>query len=376
MKDVLFSNEAPIAQQFTRQGTVVHVQHVPTGNINKTFLVTVDGGEESRFILQRINTHVFTRPVQLMHNMRLFSEHVRTRLTKGETEPGRQWEVPHVLLTHDLQEYFLDAEGEFWRAISFIDNAESYDIAQSTEHAYEVGWALGTFHALISDMDCDSLEDTLPGFHIAPDYLALFDTVRAKPGVLEERGESRFAGVDTCLAYVEANRALAFVLEDAKAAGKLPLRPIHGDPKINNVMIDRASGKAVSLIDLDTVKPGLIHYDIGDCLRSGCNPLGEETKDIDAVYFDPELGRAILQGYLSQARGFLTDADWDFLFDGIRLIAFELGLRFFTDHLNGNVYFTADYDRHNLDRALVQFALAHSIEAQEPQIRQIIAEMR
>lgn len=376
MKDVLFSNEAPIAAQFTLRGTVVHVQHVPTGNINKTFLVTVDGGEESRFILQRINTHVFTQPVQLMHNMRLFSEHVRACLAKCDIGEGRPWEVPRVLLTRDNQEYFLDDEGEFWRAISFIDNADSFDTAQSEAHAYQVGWALGTFHALISDMDSDALEDTLPGFHIAPGYLALYDSVCAKPGVLEERGESKFPGVDACLAYVEANRARAHVLEDAKAAGKLPLRPIHGDPKINNVMIDRASGKAASLIDLDTVKPGLIHYDIGDCLRSGCNLLGEETKDFDAVRFEPELGRAILQGYLSQARDFLIDADWDFLFDGIHLIAFELGLRFFTDHLNSNIYFTADYDRHNLDRALVQLALARSIEAQEAQIRQIIAEMR
>lgn len=370
------ASEALIAQKFAQNGTVTQVQHIPTGNINKTFLVSVEGGAETRFILQRINTRVFTRPVQLMHNMRNFSEHVRARLAQGPVEEGRHWEVPNVLLTNDNQEYFLDEDGEFWRAISFIDKAESYDTAQSQEHAWEVGWALGTFHKLISDMDADSLEDTLPGFHIAPDYLALFDTARAKPQVLAERGESKFPGVDECLAYVEANRELAFVLENAKEAGRLPLRPIHGDPKINNVMIDQTTNKAISIIDLDTVKPGLVHYDIGDCLRSGCNLLGEETKDFAAVRFEPELGRAILQGYLAQARDFLTEGDWDHLFDGIRLISFELGLRFFTDHLNGNIYFTADYDRHNLDRALVQFALARSIEAQEVEIRKIIEDMR
>jgi Ser/Thr protein kinase RdoA (MazF antagonist) len=165
------------------------------------------------------------------------------------------------------------------------------------------------------------------------------------------------------------------VLETAKAAGALKLRPIHGDPKVNNIMLD-AQGKAISLIDLDTLKPGLVHYDIGDCLRSLCNPLGEETEDWQAVTFDLKLAQATLEGYLSLAKDFLTPSDYDYLYDGIRLIAFELGLRFFTDYLAGNVYFKVKHPTHNLTRALVQFKLTESIEAQEQELQAMIQALR
>ena len=143
-----------------------------------------------------------------------------------------------------------------------------------------------------------------------------------------------------------------------------------------NVMIDVNTGQAVSLIDLDTVKPGLIHYDIGDCLRSGCNPLGEETDCFEDVRFDLTLCQAILSGYSLVARDFLSVYDYDFLYDSIRLLAFELGLRFFSDYLNHNQYFKADSETHNLDRAVVQFKLVESIESQETEIRQLIDSLR
>ena len=151
---------------------------------------------------------------------------------------------------------------------------------------------------------------------------------------------------------------------------------MHGDPKVNNIMFDRQTGLAVSVIDLDTTKPGLIHYDIGDCLRSGCNALGEETQDWPGVTFNLDFCRAILEGYLPPCRHFLSDADYHYLFDAIRLIAFELGLRFFTDFLNGDRYFKVKYPEHNLIRALVQFQLTTSIEQQEKEISQIITTIK
>ena len=166
------------------------------------------------------------------------------------------------------------------------------------------------------------------------------------------------------------------MLEDAKATGKLKLRPIHGDPKIDNIMLDKTTGKAVSIIDLDTVKPGLVHYDIGDCLRSGCNRLGEETKNWEEVSFDTEIAQFILQGYFSIAKQFLEDIDYKYIYEAIRLLALELGLRFFTDFLQGNTYFKTEYPEHNRDRALVQFKLTESIEKQETVIRQIIEDWR
>ncbi|MBD2453413.1 aminoglycoside phosphotransferase family protein [Nostoc sp. FACHB-87] len=356
-----------IAEQFVLQGKVKSVTAFGSGNINDTFLVTLDGATPEHFVLQRINTQVFRQPQLIMQNMRIFSDHVYQRLQF--TPLNRRWEVPRVLSTQDAQDYYINAEGDFWRAISFIQDSQSFDTMPNIEYAQEIGYGLGMFHNLISDLPPEKLADTLAGFHITPLYLGHYQEVLAKTSPKSS------PEVNYCLQFVSDRTSFANILENAKAQGQLPLRLMHGDPKINNVLFDTFTQKAVSVIDLDTVKPGLIHYDIGDCLRSGCNPAGEETEDWDNVYFDTDLCAGILQGYLAVAKAFLTENDYAYMYDGIRLIAFELGLRFFTDYLAGNVYFKVKHPEHNLARAIVQFKLTESIESQETQIRQIIQDV-
>jgi hypothetical protein len=356
-----------IADQFAHEGNITGLMAFGNGNINDTFLVTLDDPLQTRFVLQRINTHVFRDPEAVMQNMRTFTDHMHGRL--GGRQIDRRWEVPRVIPTQEGADHW-EVDGEFWRAISFVENSESFDLMRDENQAWEVGFALGQFHGLISDLAADLLVDTLPGFHITPGYLGQYEAVLPTTQV------EKTADVDYCLGFVADRAPWCGVLETAKAEGKLPLRLMHGDPKVNNIMFDKTTGKAVAVVDLDTVKPGLVHYDIGDCLRSGCNLLGEETADWRSVTFDLTLCKAILSGYLSVARSFLTSADYDFLFDGIRLIAFELGLRFFTDHLAGDVYFKTKYPGHNLARALVQFQLTASIETQETEICSLINQMR
>lgn len=361
---------AAAADQFRPHGRVAAIREHGNGNVNDTYLVTLEGAGERYLILQRINTQVFRQPELIMRNMHTFTEHVRRRLQRDPLVAGRRWEMPRVFVAQDGRDYWLDPAGRFWRAISFVDAAQSFDTIQSAEHAREVGYALGMFHHLISDLPSGQLADTLEGFHITPRYLRHYDEVTAA------REGRHSPEVTWCLRFIAARRGWASILEDARAQGKLLPQPIHGDPKVNNVMIDSTTRQAVSIVDLDTVKPGLVHYDIGDCLRSCCNRLGEETEQWQAVCFEPDLCRPILQGYLSLAKRFLTANDYDYLYDAIRLIAFELGLRFFTDHLEGNVYFRARQPGHNLARALVQFRLTESIEAQEAAIRAIIQDQR
>jgi Phosphotransferase enzyme family len=375
-----------IAEQFAGSRQVKAIRAFGSGNINDTFLVTIEDEIEPHFILQRINTHVFLQPGLVMQNMRIFSQHVCDKLQREGNNLARRWAVPRVLLTNNGQDGWIEPDDTYWRAISFIDDSESIDIIQDIEHGREIGYALGRFHHLISDLDPAQLADTLPGFHITPQYLEYYHRVllmstaefvrSGSPTMERTQAVEVNPEVDYCLNFVQERQEWARVLEDAKNDGKLPLRPIHGDPKVNNVMICTKTQQAIGIIDLDTVKPGLVHYDIGDCLRSGCNPLGEETKEWEKVHFDTVMCRSILSGYLTEASGFLTDNDYEYLFDGIRLIAFELGLRFFTDHLAGNVYFKVKYPTHNLDRALVQFKLTESIEAQAQIIQQIIGELR
>jgi Ser/Thr protein kinase RdoA (MazF antagonist) len=345
-----------IAEKFASGNSVSAVTEFGNGNINDTYIVTCSPQE--KFVLQRINTHVFKQPSLIMQNMRAFTEHVHRRVK----QEGRVWDSPRVIPAQDGNDYFIDSENGFWRAISFIDNARSFDTITDSAHAREVGYALGTFQSLISDLPIDSLADTLEGFHITPRYLQHYDTV------FPQHKRQLSPEVKHAIQFIEERRAFAFTLEDAG----LPLRPIHGDPKVNNVMVHNDTGKAISIVDLDTVKPGLVHYDIGDCIRSGSNALGEDAENWQAVHYNPEIGAALLEGYLAEAQAFLTPADYEHLYTSIRLLAFELGLRFFSDYLAGDVYFKVKYPEHNLQRALVQFQLTQSIEAHEAEIRNSI----
>lgn len=356
------------AERFGARDPVAEISRLGAGNVNDTFLVASGSCRNKRFILQRINGRVFTMPEWIMQNLRVLTAHVSERLA-GVLPVGRRWEMVRLFMTGDCKDYWIDPEGGFWRAMSFIENAESFETIAGLGHASEVGFAVGFFHTLVSDLAPWTLKDTLEGFHIAPLYLRRYR---------ETQGGARRVSVSTdsawCIDFIEKRTGLVTVLEDSKAEGRLPLRIIHGDPKVSNVMIDTGTKHAVSIVDLDTVKPGLVHYDIGDGLRSCCNPFGEEAQNPDVVRFEPELCRAFLRGYFWAAGSFLTEADREYIYDSIRLIAFELGLRFFTDFLEGDVYFSVQEPEQNLRRALVQFRLVESIERQARTLLQVIRE--
>ena len=358
-----------IAGRFHPRERITAIRSLGSGNVNDTFLVTHQGHRPSSpagsFVLQRLNTRVFERPELVMRNLVALGDHVQRRLASPPEElRGRRWEVPQVVRCRQ-DGHWVEQDGEFWRSITYIGAATTTDVILNRDHAREVGYGLGMFHSLISDLPTEDLADTLENFHVTPAYLKRYDSV------IKSRC-TRDDAVDSACAFIEARRDGIDVLEAALQRGDLKQRPIHGDPKINNVMIDDASGHAVGLIDLDTVKPGLVHYDIGDCLRSCCNRAGEETDDLNTVVFDLELCEAILDGYLSVAHQFLSDWDLHYLPDCIRLIPLELGLRFLTDHLEGDLYFRTDHHGHNLQRAAVQFRLTESVEQQLPQIKAMV----
>jgi thiamine kinase-like enzyme len=310
---------------------------------------------------------VFPRPELISENLHILTNHVEGKMTSAGTAM-HGLKFPEILRTHDDKSIFLDAAGEYWRAMSFVENTCTLEKITTLTQAEEVGRVLGSFHALICDLNPKQLHETLPGFHNADNYLARYmqTSHRSAP----ERAEWRY-----CFSFVESRQALASVLESAQREGMLFLRAIHGDTKLNNFLFDVNSGKAVSLVDLDTIQPGLIHFDIGDCLRSCANTAGESPTDIETVYFDLDICHALLASYLSETQGFLTRHDYRFLYDSMRLIPFELGMRFLTDHLEGNRYFRTDWPGQNLHRAMVQFRLTESIEKSEKRIRSMIDEL-
>jgi Ser/Thr protein kinase RdoA (MazF antagonist) len=360
-----------IAEAFALPAAVTAIEPLGQGNVNDTYRVSCAAAQ---FVLQRLNTRVFPRPDWVMANMARLSDHAGGRPWPQPEQP-RRWELPRLLPTRGSSDGatesrpWLEQGQDCWRMLSFVPNTTSPDIVLSDEHAAEVGRALGAFHLLVHDLPCDQLHDTLEGFHVTPGYLSHYDQL------LERDCTGDPQALAWCHRFIAERRTLAPVLEQARSSGRLQLRPIHGDPKVNNVLLDCSSGQAVAMVDLDTVKPGLLHYDIGDALRSGCNPAGEETTDLAAVQFDAQRCRAMLAGYLELARPILSEADLELIPTAARLISFELGLRFFSDHLAGNRYFKCHHPGHNLERALVQFTLTERIEAQEQQLEQLVREL-
>lgn len=361
-----------IAKQFEVPGRLVALHALTAGNVNDTYRVVFRTTfSEEQFILQRINQNVFPDPAAVMANMKAVTDHAHDKIESEIDEADRIWQLPRVIPAIDGKNFARDEKGNYWRALSLIASATSYEKVSSVDHAQQAGIVLGHFQRLISDFPVDQLADTLPGFHIAPQYLSKYDAVLADNPEARQRLDLS-ESARRLSRYVDERREFVPTLENALAAEELSLRPIHGDPKITNIMIDNVTGKGTSIVDLDTVKPGMVHYDFGDCVRSGCNPAGEETTDLSEVRLDLDLFGGVVKGYLKEAGSFLSDADRHYLYDSVRLLTFELGLRFFADYLAGDVYFKTDYDGHNLNRAKVQFSLCDSIEANEGPMRRAL----
>jgi len=361
-----------VAEQFDIAGQVVATDLYGAGNVNDTFLAVFRTTySEERVIVQRINSHVFSRPEWIMENIRVVTDHVHSKLEEEIHSADRVWQLPRIIRCKDGRDFFIDEEGEYWRAFTLIASTRFHETVVNAEHALEVGTVMGHFHRIISSIPPNTLHDTLPGFHMTPLYLQQYDqTIETESAseIFKSSSEAR-----RLRGFVEARRNLTGVLEDALGTGKLITRPIHGDPKVTNIMIDNLTGKGTSIIDLDTVKPGLVHYDFGDAMRSLCNRAGEETTHLNDVVFDTDLCEALTKGYMMHAKEFLSDDDKDYLYESIRLLAFELGLRFFEDHLAGDHYFKIRQKGQNLNRARVQFRLCESIETRERAIREVLA---
>ncbi|MHB1350818.1 MAG: aminoglycoside phosphotransferase family protein [Desulfobulbus sp.] len=331
------------------------------GHVNDTFLLTLTTGEER--ILQRINPEVFPDPALVMRNLRLVTEHLRTG-NSARADDAPPWQ-PLALYEGAGGDTYLAEDGAAWRLLNRIRGGHPRQAIGTAQQARELGRALGYFHRTLASLDSALLADTLPGFHVTPRYLARYDQVQTRT---EDRAgqESLF-----CRQFIEQRRATASLLEMRR--GELTSRIIHGDPKVANFLFDDEGERVISLIDLDTVKPGLLLHDLGDALRSCCNPTGETPADPERVFFAPDLFAAWLAGYRSEARALLSGEDLRLLIEAVALIAFELGLRFYTDHLEGNRYFKVTEPGQNLRRALTQFQLTRSIEHQRDKLTAIAA---
>lgn len=329
------------------------------GNINDTYLVQ---NETRRFVLQRLSSSVFPRPAEVAENFVTVTSHVRCRQEAGPL----LIQCPESICTLSGTPYWLDTVDEVWRAQIYLEHYPLRTSLKESSQARQLGRVLARFHFLTADLDTKILFDPLPGFHSTPRYLQDFDRVWAA-----------FSGQNTaelryCVTSIEKYRPLVGVLEEAGRKGRIRWKTIHGDPKVDNFICDRRA-QVVGLLDLDTVGPGPLLYDLGDCLRSCCNRVGEQTENPQTARFDIDICKDILAGYIGDLEGTLTLQERGYIYEAVLLISFELGLRFLTDHLLGDVYFKVRQAGENLQRALVQFHLTASIAGQERGLRSLAA---
>lgn len=345
-----------LCRRFCFDGEAVEAQPYGCGHINDTYRVRCerDGVSTRRYILQRINGHVFRNIPALMENVVAVTAFLRDEVLRTGGDPDR--ECLTLVPTTDGAAWMDDGEGGCWRAFLFIERAVTFQTAEKPEHLYYAGSAFGHFQRLLAGFPSATLHETIPNFHnTASRYRDFEAAVAADP-------LGRAAGAAEEIAFVRARRDETGVLAGMLDSGELPLRVTHNDTKLNNVMLDGATGRPVAVIDLDTVMPGSSLYDFGDSIRFGANPAPEDEIDLSKVYCDLELYEQYTKGFLEECGDMLTPEEIRLLSFGSRMMTLECGMRFLTDHLQGDTYFKIHREGHNLDRCRTQFKLVADME--------------
>lgn len=355
-----------ISQQFRIYGQILHAEPCKIGHINETYTATYDqGGILVRYIHQKVNQSVFREPVKVMENVMRVTTHLQHKLaTGGARQRTRRALV--VVPTHDGQPFYCDGNGDFWRTFVFVERVQSFEAVQSTGQAYEAGRAFGEFQNLLADLPGNRLHETIPDFHNTRKRFA------ALQQAVEEDHYGRAANAASEIKFALAQESWVGTLLDALVRGEIPERITHNDTKFNNVMLDWETGRAMCVVDLDTVMPGLVHYDFGDMVRTTTSPTLEDEEDLSKIAMQMPMFEALAKGYVEATRGFLTPNEKKHLAFAGRLITFTIGIRFLTDYLRGDVYFRVHRPHHNLDRSRTQFRLVQSIMAQEEAMQRFV----
>ncbi|MEZ4508403.1 MAG: aminoglycoside phosphotransferase family protein [Eubacteriales bacterium] len=344
-----------LASRFALSGNPVSVSPYGNGHINNTRLVECDNG--IRYVLQQINTSVFHEPEKLMRNIEMVTSHLRAKTSDPRG-------VLRLVPARDGSSFVKESD-EYWRVYELVTDSVCYQSANQ-KRFYESAVAFGRFQNQIADFPAERLWETISHFHDTPVRYETFHRA------VRENCAGKRADVEAEIAFVLSRESFSHTLMDLQASGDLPLRVTHNDTKINNVLFDIKTDRALCVIDLDTVMPGLSATDFGDAIRYGTSSAAEDERDLSRVRFDIDLYQAYVEGYLSTCGKSLTKTEIDMLPFGAKMMALECGMRFLTDHLAGDVYFHISRENHNLDRARTQFALLRDMEAHWDEMRRIV----
>ncbi len=359
-------NFQALAEMFCLPGTIKSVHAVTHGNINGTYdIVMEDQGEERRYIFQKINIFVFKNPKQIMSNIEKITTHIANKL---EMEGKSRDLVMHFAHRANGKNYWVDNQG-FWRISEYVPNSVTYNECDNLDRLRSAGRAFGNFQVMLSDFDATELYDTIPNFH----------NTRSRIAVLmrhfNEDPCGRADEVQEEIVRIRKLKPLAVRFNELIDSQEMTFRVTHNDTKINNVLFDKDTDEAKTVIDLDTVMPGLVAHDFGDAIRFAANTAAEDEKDLSKVSLDIDRFRAFAEGFIPEVAPALTPIEIKTMALGAFVMTVEVAVRFLDDYLTGDQYFKVLYSGHNLVRARCQLKLAEEMYGRMGEMNKIVAEI-
>jgi hypothetical protein len=373
---------ADVAALFRLDGTVESLAVQPGGHINSSYAVATrtPGGARRRFLLQRVNTQVFTRPEVVMRNVAAVSDFLETHLAGSSDRERRSLRLVPTLAGEAWAHL---PDGAWWRCFEFVENSVSLLEPRDANDAREAAKACGRF---LADMACYTgprFEDSLPRFHDTPWRYEQLDRALAgasagalagaSAGALALTSAARRDEAREWIDFAGRRRAGAGSITSAVASGALPERIAHNDAKISNVLFDRATRRSLCVIDLDTVMATSSLFDFGDLVRSMASGRPEDERDLARIDVRRDVFVALVGGFLDGFGGVIVRSEREHLVEGARIMALQQGVRFLADHLAGDVYFRIHHTGQNLDRARAQFRLVQRLEERRAELEAVVA---
>jgi len=357
-----------ICSKFLINGEFTDLKPYGSGHINDTYVISINHASNTKkYLLQRLNHTIFIDVPGLMDSVVRVTAHIRGKLEK-QKEKDVARKVLTVVPAVEGKYYYKDANGNYWRMYTFIENARTYDIPESLERIYEAAKAFGDFQQMLIDLPQPPLKETIPDFHNALKRLEVFKNV------LKQDVCNRAKVAKGEIEFLQKNEKIFYALSGLVETGQIPIRVTHNDTKVNNVLMDDNTDKGICVIDLDTVMPGISLYDFGDLVRTCVSTAAEDECDLSKVTMEMLRFEAVLKGYLSAAGKFLNKVELENLILGGQYITLEQGMRFLSDYLNGDKYYKIHRRGHNLDRCRTQFKLVDLITQREGEMMSLVKE--
>ncbi len=343
-----------IFNNFKINGTLIDYKANKEGHINSTFISTVDNnGKIEKYTHQKINTYVFTKPIEVMSNIDKVTTHIQSKVKGLKNEHNR---CLKIIKTNNDELLYCDNNNNYWRCYKFIDNVKTFQKVNNTNQAYLLGKGVANFQKQLSDFDGNELFETIVDFHnMGFRYKQLEQAI-------EQNKVKRVFKVKEEIDYLLSNKERGIKIFDLYKKGKLKNRVTHNDTKINNILFSEKEDEALCVIDLDTVMPGTILFDIGDMIRTATSTALEDEIDYSKMKCNVEYFEALIKGYLTIADEFISEAEKELIVESGRNITQIMAVRFLTDYINGDIYYSTTHENHNLERCKTQIALMKDMD--------------